>query len=61
MQFKEFLRHSQICAPSSDQDNALGEVYAKFGHPTMGIAKVIKICKRLVGAYEGLLPDYKGR
>ena len=52
MQIKHFVRLSQICAPSSNQDNAHGEVYAAFGGPTMRIAKVIKICKRLVSANE---------
>ena len=45
MQIKHFLRLSQVWTPSSDQENVLGEVYAKFGGPTMDIAKGIKICK----------------
>ena len=48
MQIKQIVRPSQICTPSSDQGNPLIEAHAKFGGSTMGIAKVIGICKRLV-------------
>ena len=45
MQIKHFLKLLQIWIPSSDQENVLSDECAKFGGPTMDIAKVIKICK----------------
>ena len=48
MQIKHFVGHLQKWTPSSDQDNCLSKVYAKFGGPRVDIAKVIKVCKRPV-------------
>ena len=53
MQIKHFVRLLQKWTPSSDLDNSLSKVYAKFGGPRMDIAKVIKICKRT----DALLPN----
>ena len=47
MQIKHFIGLLQRWTPSSNQDNVLSEVYAKFGGPTMDIAKGIKICNKM--------------